>query len=54
MTKNINGHKFIGSNHYDRNRNGNKISIVVTKHGIPIGIKLETSNVHDINIICNT
>lgn len=54
MTKNINGHEYIGSNHYDRNRNGNKISIVVTKTGIPIGLKLETSNVHDINIVNDT
>ena len=54
MTKNINGSEFIGSNHYDRNRNGNKISIVVTKHGIPIGLKLETSNVHDVNIVNDT
>ena len=54
MTKNINGSEFIGSYHYDRNRNGNKISIVVTKHGIPIGLKLETSNVHDVNIVNDT
>jgi transposase len=54
MTKNINGSEFIGSNHYDRNRNGNKISIIVTKNGIPIGLKLETSNVHDVNIVNDT
>ena len=54
MTKNINGYEYIGSNHYDRNRNGNKISIVVTKTGIPIGLKLEPSNIHDINIVNDT
>ena len=40
---------FLGSNHYDRNRNGNKVSIVVTKNGIPLGMSLSTSNIHDIN-----
>ena len=54
MTKNINRYEYIGSNHYDRNRNGNKISIVVTKTGIPIGLKLEPSNIHDINIVNDT
>jgi transposase len=54
MTKNINGYEYIGSNHYDRNRNGNKISIVVTKMGIPIGLKLEPSNIHDVNIVNDT
>jgi len=54
MIKNINGSEFIGHNHYNRNRNGNKISIIVTKSGIPIGLKLETSNIHDINIVEDT
>jgi transposase len=54
MTKNINGHEYIGPNHYDRNRNGNKISIIVTKSGIPLGLKLEPSNIHDINIVNDT
>jgi transposase len=54
MTKNINGYEYIGPNHYDRNKNGNKISIVVTKSGIPLGLKLEPSNIHDINIVNDT
>jgi len=44
MIKNINGYEYLGSNHYDRNRNGNKISIIVTKTGIPIGLKLAPAN----------
>jgi transposase len=54
MIKNINGYEYLGSNHYDRNRNGNKISIIVTKTGIPIGIKLAPSNIHDINLVNDT
>ena len=54
MIKNINGYEYLGSNHYDRNRNGNKISIIVTKTGIPLGLKLSTSNVHDINLVNDT
>jgi hypothetical protein len=51
MTKNINGSEYIGPNHYDRNKNGNKISIVVTKTGIQIGLKLAPSNIHDVNLV---
>jgi transposase len=54
MIKNIRGVEFLGSNHYDRNRNGNKVSIVVTKNGIPLGMSLSTSNIHDINLVENT
>jgi hypothetical protein len=54
MIKNIKGSEFIGPNHYDRNRNGNKISIVVTSNGIPLGMTLSTSNVHDISIVEDT
>ena len=54
MTKNINKKEYIGPNHYDRNKNGNKISIIFTKTWIPIGLKLEPSNIHDINIINHT
>jgi len=54
MIKNIRGIEFLGSNHYDRNRKGNKVSIVVTKNGIPLGMSLSTSNIHDINIVEDT
>jgi len=54
MCKNINGSEYTGPNHYDRNKNGNKISIIVTKTGIPIWLKLEPFNIHDINIVNDT
>ena len=40
MCKNINGSEYTRPNHYDRN----KISLIVTKQGIPIGLKLAPSN----------
>ena len=49
MIKNIRGVEFLDSNHYDRSRNGNKISTVVTKNGIPMRMLLSTSNIHNIN-----
>ena len=54
MIKNIKGTEFLGTNHYDRNRKGNKVSIVVTKNGIPLGMSLSTSNIHDINLVEDT
>lgn len=54
MIKNIRGVEFLGSNHYNRNRKGNKVSIVVTKNGIPLGMPLSTSNIHDINLVEDT
>jgi len=50
MIKNINDSEYIGSNHYDRNKNGNKISIIVTITSIPLRLKLAISNIHDINL----
>ena len=52
--KNINGSEYIGPNHYDRNKNGNKITIIVTNNGIPIGLSLAPSNIHDVNLVENT
>jgi transposase len=34
---------YIGPNHYDRNKNG-----------IPIGLSLAPSNIHDVNLVENT
>ena len=51
MIQTIQGRDMIGINHYDRGRNCNKISIVVTSNGFPIGMKISTSNVHDLNLI---
>lgn len=54
MCKNINGYEYTGPNHYDRNKNGNKISLIVTKQGIPIGLKLAPSNEHDVCLVEDT
>jgi len=40
ICKNINNSEYVETNHYDCNRNGNKISLVVTKKGIPVRLKL--------------
>ena len=54
MIKNINGKDFIGKNHYDRNRNGNKITVLVNNKGIPVSIHLSTANVHDSKLTVDT
>ena len=54
MIKNIKGVDNIGQNHYDRYRNGNKISVVVTDNGIPLGFSFERANIHDINLVDST
>jgi hypothetical protein len=41
-------------NHYDRNKNGNKISLIVTKEIISIGLKLAPSNEHDVCLVEDT
>lgn len=51
MIKNNRGIDLLGPNHYDRFRKGNKISIVVTNTGIPLGMTMNKSNVHDINLV---
>ena len=51
MIKNNRGIDLLGPNHYDRFRKGNKISIVVTNTGIPLGMTINKSNVHDINLV---
>ena len=47
MIKNINGKDNTGRNHYDRNRKGNKITVLVNSIGIPISIVLSPANIHD-------
>ena len=54
LTKNIYGVDNTGSNYYDRNRSSNKISVVVTSTGIPIGIKVAPGNVSDIKMAMDT
>lgn len=51
MIKNINGKDNVGRNHYDRNRKGNKITVLVNCYGIPVSIFLSPSNIHDSKLI---
>lgn len=51
MIKNINGKDNTGKNHYDRNRKGNKITVLVNGSGIPISIHMSPANVHDAKLI---
>ena len=51
MIKNINGKDNTGRNHYDRNRKGNKITVLVDSMGIPISIHLSPANIHDAKLI---
>lgn len=51
MIKNVKGVDLIGSNHYDRYRNGSKVSVIVTRNGYPLGIKISGSNRHDSNMV---
>lgn len=53
LIKNINGSEFTGKNHFDRNRKGNKISVIVNEKGVPISIHLSTANRHDSSLIEN-
>jgi transposase len=51
MVKNRQGSsREVGINHYDRGRNGNKLSVVVTSSGIPLSLQITNSNVHDIHV----
>ena len=54
MIKNVRGVDCIGKNHYDRYRNGNKVTIVVTDKGIPIGMNLAKANIHDTKLVIDT
>jgi transposase len=49
--KNVNGQENIGKNHYDRFFNGTKLSFIVTKNKIPIGIAYDGSNISDITLV---
>ena len=50
MIKNINGCELLGRNHYDRNRLGNKITVLVDEKGIPVSIFISKANVYDSKI----
>ena len=47
MIKNIKGMDMLGKNHYDRFRNANKVSVIVTNNGIPLSIHITAANIHD-------
>lgn len=50
MIKNIKGVDFLGCNHYDRGRLGNKITSIITGSGIPLSITIDKANIHDTKI----
>ena len=54
MIKNIHGHKDHGINHYDRGSKGNKVTVIVTKKGIPITMTMTTANKHDLSLVEQT
>lgn len=47
MIKNFKDIDLLGKNHYDRNRLGNKITLIVSSNGIPLSISLTTANHND-------
>lgn len=49
MIKNIHGHQSLGINHYDRGRKGNKVTVIVTKSGIPLAMTIARANQHDLS-----
>ena len=52
--KNYMGTEVIGGNHSDRFRKATKISIIVDDIGVPIGIHMDRSNVHDVKLAPKT
>ncbi len=54
MVRNMNGTEDIGRNHYDRMRNGSKVTIVVTQEGIILSMKVTGSNIHDSRLVLDS
>jgi len=54
MIKNIRGIDETGINHYDRGKQGNKVTVVVNEKGIPLGIHVNTANKHDTTLVIDT
>jgi transposase len=47
--------KSTGMNTYENKKHkSNKLSLIVSKNGIPLGIHLNNGNIHDINLLLNT
>lgn len=51
MIKNVRGRDKVGVNHYDRGRKGSKSSLIVSREGIPLNMKIFGSNIHDITAL---
>ena len=51
MVRNVLGSNGVGVNHYDRGRKGSKVSVICTRSGIPIHMKITGSHVHDSKIM---
>ena len=52
MIKNLYGKENIGMNHYDRNKNGTKITTIVDSIGVPVTIPFITpANINDVELI---
>jgi transposase len=51
MIQNSKGTDCKGRNHYDRFRFGTKVTVVVNKKGIPLGLKFSGSNVNDTQLV---
>ena len=51
MVKNIRGIEGTGINHYDRGKQASKVTVVVTRQGIPLGLHVETANKHDVTLV---
>jgi transposase len=52
--KNELGVESVGANFYDRFRKATKLSIICDNLGIPIGMHIDKSNIHDINLMMQT
>ena len=48
LIKNVKGVDLLGKNHYDRNRKGNKLTLIISSNGLPVSISLTTANRHDL------
>ena len=52
--KNINGVVFLGKNRVDRNRKGNKLTLIIAQNGMPLAISLTTANQSDLRQLVPT
>jgi hypothetical protein len=52
--RNKHGLDYIQRNYCDKGKNGTKISVIVSKSGIPLSSLLTPNNIHDINTVIST